>query len=131
MFDALARLADGHARRVGLFAIAFFLLAGALGGSVAERLAPYGADDPSTETVQAKERRHDAGLREPAVLVVVKDAPVSSPATRARVEALERSVRRRPAVESVVGYYDTRSPIFVSADRRTTYFSVTLRTTDD
>jgi hypothetical protein len=54
MFDALARLADGKARRVGIFAILFFLLAGALGGSVAERLDPYGADDPDTETVDRK-----------------------------------------------------------------------------
>ena len=40
MFDALARLADGNARRIGLLAIAFFLLAGALGGSVASRSTP-------------------------------------------------------------------------------------------
>jgi uncharacterized membrane protein YdfJ with MMPL/SSD domain len=131
MFDALARLADGHARRIGLFAIVFFLLAGALGGSVASRLDPYGADDPATETVKAKERLHDAGLREPAVLVVVKDAPVSRPATRARVQALERSIRRRADVESVSGYYDTHSPIFVSKNRRSTYFAVTLRSTED
>ena len=32
MFDALARLADGNARRIGLFAIVFFVLAGAIGG---------------------------------------------------------------------------------------------------
>jgi putative drug exporter of the RND superfamily len=131
MFDALAHLADGHARRVGLFAILFFFLAGALGGSVADRLDPYGADDAATETVQAKERLHDAGLREPAVLVLFKDAPVSSPATRARVEALERSVRQRDDVKSVAGYYDTGSPIFVSQDRRSTYFVVTLRPTED
>jgi hypothetical protein len=40
MFDSLARLADGKAKRVGLFAIVFFLLAGAIGGSVADRLDP-------------------------------------------------------------------------------------------
>ncbi len=131
MFDALARLADGNARRIGLVAIAFFLLAGALGGSVANRLDPYGADDPSTEAVQARQRLEDAGLREPAVLAVVTDAPVAAPATRARVEALERSVRRRADVKSVTGYYDTRSPVFVSRDRRSTYFVVTLRPTGD
>ena len=49
MFDALARLADGRARRIGLIAIVFFLFAGAAGGSVADRLDPYGADDPATE----------------------------------------------------------------------------------
>ncbi|HXS32510.1 MAG TPA: MMPL family transporter [Solirubrobacterales bacterium] len=131
MFDALARLADGNARRVGLFAIAFFLLAAALGGSVASRLDPYGADDPSTETVESREKLHDAGLRIPAVLAIVKDAPVAAPATRARVEALERSVRRRPDVKSVTGYYETNSPVFVSKDGRSTYFAVALKTSDD
>ena len=118
MFDALARLADRRARRVGLLAIAFFLLAGALGGSVASRLDPYGADDPATETVKARERLEDAGLRVPAVIAVVENAPVASPATRARVEALERQVRRRGDVASVSSYYDTRSPAFVSRDGR-------------
>ncbi|HEX3323706.1 MAG TPA: hypothetical protein VHR65_01015, partial [Solirubrobacterales bacterium] len=103
MFDALARLADGNARRVGLFAIVFFLVAAALGGSVASRLDPYGADDPATETVKAKERLEGAGLRVPAVLAVVENAPVSKPATRARVEALENSVRGRADVKSVTG----------------------------
>jgi RND superfamily putative drug exporter len=131
MFDALARLADGHARRVGLFAIVFFLLAGALGGSVANRLDPYGADDPATETVQARDRLFDAGLRIPAVLAVVEDAPVAAPATRARVEALERGVRRRADVKSVTGYYETRSPVFVSKDGRSTYFAVALKPTED
>ncbi len=131
MFDALARLADGNARRVGLAAVLFFVLAGALGGSVAKRLDPYGADDPATETVRAKERLLDAGLRVPAVLAIVRNAPVASPATRARVEALERSVRRRADVSSVTGYYDTHSPVFVSRDGRSTYFSVALRPRED
>ncbi|HEX7058950.1 MAG TPA: MMPL family transporter [Solirubrobacterales bacterium] len=131
MFDALARLADGHPRRIGLIAVGFFLIAGALGGSVAQRLDPYGADDPSTETVKARERLQDAGLRVPAVIAVMKNAPVASPATRARVEALERSVRRRADVQSVTGYYDTRSPAFVSHDRRSTYFAVALKPTED
>jgi RND superfamily putative drug exporter len=131
MFDALARLADGNARRIGIFAILFLLLAGALGGSVASRLDPYGADDPATETVKAKDRLFDAGLRIPAVLAVVEDAPVASPATRARVEALEQRLRRRADVKSVTGYYDTRSPVFVSEDKRSTYFAVALRPTED
>jgi len=131
MFDSLARLADGNARRIGLLAIVFFLLAGALGGSVASRLDPYGADDPATETVQAKDRLFDAGLRIPAVLAVVENAPVAAPSTRARVEALERSVRRRADVKSVTGYYDTHSPVFVSKDGRSTYFAIALRPTDD
>ncbi len=131
MFDSLARFADGNARRIGIFALAFFLLAGALGGSVASRLDPYGADDPATEAVKARERLDDAGLRIPAVLAVVENAPIAAPATRRRVERLENVVRRRADVATVTGYYDTRSPVFVSRDRRSTYFAVALKPTDD
>ena len=96
-----------------------------------DRLDPYGADDPSTETVESRERLHDAGLKIPAVLAIVKDAPIVAAGTRARVEALERSVRRRPDVNSVTGYYDTHSPVFVSHDRRSTYFALPAKTFDD
>jgi RND superfamily putative drug exporter len=131
MFDSLANLANGRARRVGLFAIVFFLLAGAIGGSVADRLDPYGAEDPDTETVKAMDRLEEAGLRVPAVIAVVQDAPVADPATKQRVVALEREVRERPDVASVTGYYDTRSPAFVSRDRQSTYFAVALKPTGD
>jgi len=131
MFDALARLADGNARRIGIAAIAFFVLAAAIGGSVASRLDPYGADDPATETVKARERLQDAGLRVPAVLAVVEDAPVAAASSRARVEALEREVRRRRDVASVTGYYDTHAPAFVSRDGRSSYFVVAVKPTDD
>ena len=131
MFDSLARLADRRARRVGLIAIAFFLLAGALGGSVASRLDPYGADDPATETVKAREQLQDAGLRGPSVLVVVREAPVASPATRRRLTGLERELRRRGDVQSVSGYYTTGSRDFVSHDGRSTYLAVGLKSTDD
>ncbi|MBS1880840.1 MAG: hypothetical protein JST31_15120, partial [Actinobacteria bacterium] len=85
MFDALARLADRRARRLVALAVAFFVLAGALGGSVANRLDPYGAEDPATESVKAQDQLEAAGYRAPAVLVVVEDAPVASAVTRARV----------------------------------------------
>ena len=131
MFDSLARLADGNAKRIGLLAIAFFLLAGALGGGVASRLDPYGAEDPSTETVKAMDRLEEAGLRVPAVVAVVEHAPVANPATRRRVEALENEVRERSDVASVTGYYETRNSAFVSRDGEATYFAVALGTTDD
>jgi uncharacterized membrane protein YdfJ with MMPL/SSD domain len=131
MFDALARLADRRPRRIGLLAIGFFLVAGALGGSVADRLDPYGADDPATEAVQAREQLQDAGLRVPGVLVVVNDAPVAAAATRTRVVGLERELRARGKVKSVVGWYDTRSADFVSRDGTATYIAVALRPTDD
>jgi RND superfamily putative drug exporter len=111
--------------------VVFFLFAGAIGGSVADRLDPYGAEDPDTETVKAMDRLEEAGLRVPAVIAVVEDAPIADPATKARVVALERAVRERPDVASVTGYYDTRSPAFVSRDRQSTYFAVALKATGD
>jgi uncharacterized membrane protein YdfJ with MMPL/SSD domain len=131
MFDSLARLADGHARRVGLVAIAFFLLAGALGGSVAKRLDPYGADDPATEAVKSKDQLEDAGLHIPAVQVVVANAPVAKPSTRRRIGALEAELRRRGDVEAVSGFYTTGSRDFVSRDGDATYLAVSLKSTDD
>ncbi len=131
MFDALSRLADRRARRVGLFAIAFFLLAGVLGGSVADRLDPYGADDPDTEAVQASDALQAAGHRIPAVVVVVRNAPVETAAARARVTAIARQIRSMANVKSVSGYYQTRSRAFVSRDGDSTYLAVALNPTDD
>jgi uncharacterized membrane protein YdfJ with MMPL/SSD domain len=131
MFDSLARLADRRARRVGLLAILFLVVAGALGGSVASRLDPYGAEDPATETVKAREQLEAAGLRAPAVIAVVEDAPVASPDSRKRVLALEHQVEARSDVASVTGYYDTHSPVFVSKAGDSTYFAVSLKPTGD
>jgi len=131
MFDTLARFADRRARRLVIGAVVLFVIAGVLGGSVANRLDPYGAEDPATESVKAKDQLEAAGYRSPAVLVVVEDAPVGKPASRARVTSLERQVAARPDVKSVTGYYDSRSPAFVSDDGDSTYFVVTLVPTGD
>jgi uncharacterized membrane protein YdfJ with MMPL/SSD domain len=131
MFDALARLADRRARRVGLFAILFFLLAGAIGGSVADRLDPYGADDPDTEAVEARESLQAAGHRVAGAIVVIRDAPIGTPAARERVGTIAREIRAMPAVKTVSGYYETRSRDFVSNDGDSTYLAVALKPTDD
>ena len=94
MFDSLATLANANARRIGLVAIGFFFLAAAIGGGVASKLDPYGAEDPATETVKAMDRLQEAGLRVPAV--------VNGPSTRSPPMA-KRSCgpgcgsRRRPS----------------------------------
>jgi uncharacterized membrane protein YdfJ with MMPL/SSD domain len=129
MFAALARLAQRRARTTVAVAVLFAIVAAALGGSVANRLDPYGAEDPATESVKAQHQLEDAGYRFPSVVALVEGAPVTRPATRARVEALERQVRRNPEVAAAVGYYDTHSPAFVSEDGRSTYFAVDLRPT--
>jgi uncharacterized membrane protein YdfJ with MMPL/SSD domain len=131
MFDSLARLADRRPGRIGLIALTFFLLAGALGGSVADRLDPYGADDPATEAVKAREQLQDAGHRIPGALVLVEDAPVAKPSTRRRLAALEAELREDSQVKSVSGFYTTGSRDFVSNDGDSTYLAVALKPIDD
>jgi len=130
MTERLAKLADGHARRVLIVAAIFFVAAGALGAGVADRLDPYGADDPATESVRADESLQAAGYRDTSVIVLV-DADPTSAAGRERVGAIADEVAGDRDVASVTGFADTGSPAFVSEDGRSTYLAVALRPTDD
>ena len=94
MIDRLARLADGHARRALIVAAIFFVVAGALGAGVADRLDPYGADDPSTESVNADERSATPATARPAWSCCVTASTRPRAAGRERVAALARPARR-------------------------------------
>jgi uncharacterized membrane protein YdfJ with MMPL/SSD domain len=131
MLDSLARFVYRRRRAVALGAVVFFFVAAGVGGSVASHLDPYGADDPATDSVKADNLLTDHGYRPTSVIVMIQDAPVASPQTRSRVEAIERQLRDRGDVARVTGYYDTRSSDFVSSNRDATYLAVALRPTDD
>src|SRR4051794_20187533 len=131
MFDALAGLANARAKRVVIVAAVLFLVAGALGGSVANHLDPYGADDPATETVKAADLLQDSGHRDTAVVVLFQKANVRSPATKSRVERVENELRKRSDVATVGGYFDTGQRAFVSRDGNSTYIAVALKPTED
>ncbi len=131
MLDSLARFIYRRRRFVAVGGAVFFILAVAIGGSVASRLDPYGADDPATESVKADDLLQGHGFREAGVIVLVNDAPVANPGTRARVEGIERRLRAREDVTDVTGYYGTGSRAFVSNDGKQTYVAVALRPTED
>jgi len=131
MFDSLARLADGHAKRVGLIAIVFFVVAGVIGGSVAKHLDPYGADDPDTESVKASNLLQKAGYREPDVIVLDRGVRVTTPAGAARLRRLQQRISRRPDVAYVAGFQSTGSRAFIARGGDATYLSVSLKATDD
>src|SRR5215204_6364161 len=131
VMERLARLANGRARRVVIVAAIFFVVAGALGAGVAERLDPYGADDPDTESVIADERLEDAGFRETGVVVLIQDVDVRSSEGHERVGAITREMQRDPDVASVSGFGRGGSDDFVSRDGRSTYLAVALKPTDD
>src|SRR5215208_5072501 len=131
MLDSLARFVYRRRRFVAVGAVVFFVLAGAIGGSVASHLDPYGADDPATDSVKADNLLKEHGFRPTSVIVLVQDAPVDEASTRQRVQGIERDLRSRGDVARVTGYYDTHSSDFVSHNRDATYVAVALRPTDD
>src|SRR5262249_46540865 len=93
MFNALASLAQHRAKRTVIIAAVFFVVAGALGGSVAKHLDPYGADDPSTQSVIADNKLEDAGFRDASVIVLIQGASPTDPAGQARIGAIEQQVK--------------------------------------
>jgi uncharacterized membrane protein YdfJ with MMPL/SSD domain len=131
MFERLARLAERRGRSVVIIAVVLAIIAGGLGAGVADRLDPYGADDPATESVQATDRLERAGYRETGVVVLINDVDVDSAAGRARVEALTDRIRADEDVAAVASVYTTGSRDFVSRDGRSTYLAVQLSPTGD
>src|SRR5215475_4075465 len=102
MFNSLASLAQRHGKRTVIFAAIFFIVA-AVGGSVASKLAPYGDDDPATESVKATDRLEADGYRDPSVIVLFQNTSPTSPAGRQRIQGVESRLRANPDVAGVTG----------------------------
>src|SRR3954453_6546207 len=131
MFNALASLAQRHGKRTVIFAAVFFVVAGALGGGVASKLAPYGADDPSTESVRATDRLQADGYRDPSVIVLLQNTVPTSPAGQQKIKGIEQKLHANPDVAHVTGYLETHSADFISAPGNATYLAVSLKPTGD
>jgi RND superfamily putative drug exporter len=131
VIDGLARLAQRRGRLVVLGAALFFLLAGALGAGVADRLDPYGAEDPETESVRADERLERAGYRDTDVVVLIEDVGVRSAEGRERIEEISGRLAANADVAEVSSFATTRSRDFVAGDGRSTYVTATLQPTED
>jgi uncharacterized membrane protein YdfJ with MMPL/SSD domain len=114
-----------------VLAAILFVIAGAFGAGVADRLDPYGADDPDTESVIADQRLENAGFRETDVVVLVEGVDVRSPQGRERMEAVTHRLEADPDVASVSSFLSTGSHDFISRDGRSTYLAVALEPTDD
>jgi RND superfamily putative drug exporter len=121
---ALARLADRRPKRILAVAVVLAVVAGVFGFGVANRLGPYGADDPATESVKTSNQlEHATGLTTTDSIVVLTRGPAVgvaqalrgdpaigavSPPTRARdgrsayvVASFKRGAAQKPAVERV------------------------------
>ena len=131
MMDRLANLAGGHPKRVLIFAGVFFVCAGALGSGVADRLDPYGADDPDKEAFIAKEKLEAAGYRDPQAIVLIQDADPTTPEGAERVTEIADTASGVEGVRGVSGFLETKSDAFVSKDGQSTYVAVQFEATDD
>jgi uncharacterized membrane protein YdfJ with MMPL/SSD domain len=130
MLERLANLAHRRGRRIVTAAVLLAIVAGAIGGSVASRLAAYGADDPATDSVKtATAIERATGLQsEPGVVALVRaGAPVSSPAARAKVDAVTRTIARDPSIGRVATWYETRDSSMVSKDGRSTFVAAWIK----
>ena len=123
-FKRLARLVNGFPWFVVAGAILFSGLAGAFGGPVAGALSGGGFIDPASEAAQANARLEQAsGLTADGGLVVLVNPgrQIAGPAVKSEVEAIAATIGRDSAIESVLTFYNTGSPAFVSKDGRSTF----------
>jgi len=131
LFASLAGLAARRPRLICLLAVAFFVVAAVLGGSVTDHLDPVGSESQGTESIRAKHALEKAGLRVPAVVMVLRDAPTPSRGTERRVFSLMRRVERMPHIAYITNYYTSGNKAFIAADGRSTYMVVSFDRLDD
>jgi uncharacterized membrane protein YdfJ with MMPL/SSD domain len=128
MFATLTSLATRRPKRVVIAAVLLAVAAGAAGSSVADRLDPYAAEDPSTESVRADELLERAGIGAGVDVVALVDTPggARSAEGRRRVAEVARAVGADPDVGRVITF-EQGGPSLVARDGRSTYVAATLR----
>jgi RND superfamily putative drug exporter len=130
MFNRLASLADRRAKLVVIAAVVVAIVAGALGGGVADKLSSFGADDPASESYKAAARIAEAtGLdTNPGLIVLVDTAgAANSDAGRAKVDQVVRLLRSDRDVGRVATAFDGGGRELISKDGRSTYVAVTFK----
>ena len=127
MLAALTRLATRRPKRVVLAAVLVVVAAAVAGSSVADRLDPYAADDPATESVRADALLERAGVGAGVDVVALVDTPggAASPQARARVAEVARELRADPDMAGVVTF-EQGGRALVARDGRSTYVAGTL-----
>jgi RND superfamily putative drug exporter len=123
MLDNLATFAYSNRRRVLFVAVIAAAIAAVFGAGVSSRMSPYGADDPGTQSVQAKNRFQAATGRQidPGIVALVSSGDVRTAAARHRVHAVAAKLKAQPDVASVASFYTAHDPSMVARDRRSTY----------
>jgi uncharacterized membrane protein YdfJ with MMPL/SSD domain len=129
--SAIAKLVGQRAKVILVLTVLAAVGAAIVGGGVATRLAPFGANDPHTQSVIADRQLEAAGYRQTDVVVLLRGDNPTTPAGRRDVAAVTRMLDRDPDVASVAGFASTGSRAFVARTGDATYLAVGLKATDD
>ena len=123
MLERLASFLHQNRRRVLAGALVVIGVAGVFGLGVAKRLSPYGATDPSTESVQATNRYQAATGRQidPGVIALVTTGNVHSARAERQVRGVEARLRASRDIAAVSSYYDSHDPAMAARDGRSSY----------
>jgi uncharacterized membrane protein YdfJ with MMPL/SSD domain len=133
MFARLTTVLYANRRRVLVLAAVGAVIAGAFGAGVANRLSPYGTDDPATQSVQATHRFQTTTGRQidPGVVALVSTGDVRGSAARARAAQVAAELKAQPDVASVATFYSTHNAAMVARDGRSTYVLAYFRALSD
>jgi uncharacterized membrane protein YdfJ with MMPL/SSD domain len=128
VFAALTRLATRRPRRVVAAAALIAITAAGAGAGVADRLDPYSADDPGTDSVRAERLLERAGVSAGVDVVALVATPqgAESAAGRERIAQVARELRADPDVARVVTAAQGGDSL-VARDGRSTYVAASLR----
>jgi uncharacterized membrane protein YdfJ with MMPL/SSD domain len=124
---AVAKLVARRPLAVVLGVGALAAVAFAFGASVAKHLAPFGFDDPATESVRARETVERAAGYDPDLVLTA----VVRPFTRTNVERTVARLRSEPATARVLSVYSTGDRTTVSRDGRATFVVALFKPLDD
>ena len=108
MLSRLAKFTVRRRRLVLLGTLVTFLLAGAVGGGVADRLSSGGFEDADAEAARAQrlvDETFGNGTPNLVLLVTADGGNVDDPATAAAGQALTAEVAARPGIEQAMSYW--------------------------
>jgi uncharacterized membrane protein YdfJ with MMPL/SSD domain len=127
VLDAVATLVTRRPAWIAVAAAALAAIALVFGARVAKSLAPFGFDDPATESVKARKTIEQTAGYDPDLVLTA----IIRPFTRANVERTAEKLSDERTVAHVVTVYETRDRTMVSRDGHATYVIALFRPVDD
>src|SRR5580658_357746 len=118
MSERFASFVHRNSRRILLVALVGVAFGGVFGLGVKKQMSPFGATDPSTQSVQATNRHQAATGRQidPGVIALVTTGDVHNASAERRVRHVEAQLRASRDVATASSYYDSHDPAMLSRD---------------